>query len=235
MLLRIQQALEPDELALVQQLILAADWADGRLTAGSQSGSVKNNLQLPEDLPAAQEARHIVSRALARNPMFVTGALPKSVYPPLFNRYSGQTNHFGNHIDNAVRTHAATARHVRTDISCTLFLSDPASYDGGELVVQDTYGEQRIKFEAGDLVLYPGTSVHRVESVTRGERLACFFWIESMVRQDDQRRLLYEMDMAITSLRQKDQDRLPTGSAESAEVVRLTGCYHNLLRMWAEV
>ncbi|CAM3366917.1 Fe2+-dependent dioxygenase [Polaromonas hydrogenivorans] len=237
MLLRIPQALQPDELAQVRQLILAADWADGRITAGSQSGTVKNNLQLPEDLPAAQQARHLVSVALARNPMFVTGALPKSVYPPLFNRYGGGTgtNHFGNHIDNAVRTHAATARHVRTDISCTLFLSDPASYDGGELVVQDTYGEQRIKFEAGDLVMYPGTSVHRVEPVTRGERLACFFWIESMVRADAQRRLLYEMDMAITSLRQKDLAQSAQGTAESPEVVRLTGCYHNLLRMWAEV
>ena len=237
MLLRIPQVLQPDELAQVRQLILNADWADGRITAGSQSGTVKNNRQLPEELPAAQQARHLVSVALARNPMFVTGALPKSVYPPLFNRYGGgnDTNHFGNHIDNAVRTHAATARHVRTDISCTLFLSEPASYDGGELVVQDTYGEQRIKFEAGDLVMYPGTSVHRVEPVTRGERLACFFWIESMVRADAQRRLLYEMDRAITALRQKDLRSAEPGSAESAEVVRLTGCYHNLLRMWADV
>ena len=237
MLLRIPQVLQPDELAQVRQLILAADWADGRITAGSQSGSVKNNRQLSEELPAAQQARHLVSVALARNPMFVTGALPKSVYPPLFNRYGGgnATNHFGNHIDNAVRTHAATARHVRTDISCTLFLSDPASYDGGELVVQDTYGEQRIKFEAGDLVMYPGTSVHRVEPVTRGERLACFFWIESMVRADAQRRLLYDMDMAITALRQKDLQSAEPGRAESSEVVRLTGCYHNLLRMWADV
>ncbi|MDB5844231.1 MAG: Fe2+-dependent dioxygenase [Polaromonas sp.] len=235
MLLRIPQALQPDELAQVRQLILAADWTDGRITAGSQSGAVKNNLQLPEDLPAAQQARHIVSRALARNPMFVTGALPKSVYPPLFNRYGGASNYFGDHIDNAVRTHAATARHVRTDISCTLFLSEPASYDGGELVVQDTYGEQRIKFAAGDLVMYPGTSVHRVEPVTRGERLACFFWIESMVRADAQRRLLYEMDMAITALREKEKVQVARGAAESAEIVRLTGCYHNLLRMWADV
>ena len=240
MLLRIPQVLQPGELAQVRQLILAADWADGRVTAGSQSGTVKSNLQLPEDLPAAQQARHIVSVALARNPMFVTGALPKSVYPPLFNRYGGASNYFGDHIDNAVRTHAATARHVRTDISCTLFLSDPASYDGGELVVQDTYGEQRIKFEAGDLVMYPGTSVHRVEPVTRGERLACFFWIESMVRQDAQRRLLYDMDMAITALRQQALERATQGQTrggviESPEVIRLTGCYHNLLRMWADV
>lgn len=230
MLLRIQNALKPGELAQVRQLILTADWHDGRITAGSQSGAVKNNQQLPEELPAAQQARHIVSSALARNPMFVTGALPKTVYPPLFNRYGDTANAFGDHIDNAVRTHAATARHVRTDISCTLFLSDPASYDGGELVVQDTYGEQRIKFAAGDLVMYPGTSVHRVEPVTKGERLASFFWIESMVRHDAQRRLLFDMDMAILALRQKAQG--PNGDSE--EVVKLTGCYHNLLRMWAD-
>ena len=238
MLLRIPQVLTPAELVEVQCLILQADWADGRITAGSQSGAVKNNRQLPEELPAAQQARHIVSVALARHPMFVTGALPKSVYPPLFNRYGGSSNDFGNHIDNAVRTHAATARHVRTDISCTLFLTDPADYDGGELVVQDTYGEQRIKFDAGDLVMYPGTSVHRVEPVTRGERLACFFWIESMVRRDDQRRLLYEMDVAITALRHQDlaaRRAKASQAGESDEVVRLTGCYHNLLRMWADV
>ena len=234
MLLRIPQALNADELAQVRALVLGADWADGRLTAGSQSGGVKNNTQLPEELAAAQQARHIVSVALARNPMFVACALPKSVYPPLFNRYSGSANAFGDHIDNAVRTHAATARHVRTDISCTLFLSEPANYEGGELVVQDTYGEQRIKFDAGDLVIYPGTSVHRVEPVTRGERLASFFWVESMVRSDEQRRLLYEMDLAITALRQQDLAR-PEGTGERPEVVRLTGCYHNLLRMWANV
>jgi PKHD-type hydroxylase len=242
-LLRIPQALTPDELAQIRTLVLSADWADGRITAGSQSGSVKNNLQLPEDLPAAQEARHLVSVALSRNPMFVSAALPKAVYPPLFNRYGGDANafgSFGNHIDNAVRTHAATARHVRTDISCTLFLSEPESYDGGELVVQDTYGEQRIKFNAGDLVMYPGTSVHRVEPVTGGERLASFFWIQSMVRADAQRRLLYEMDLAITALRQQHQVQRAAledtdANAEPAELVSLTGCYHNLLRMWADV
>ncbi len=234
MLLRIPHALNPEELAQVRALVLGADWADGRITAGSQSGSVKNNTQLPEELPAAQQARHIVSVALARNPLFVTGALPRTVYPPLFNRYAGHANAFGNHIDNAVRTHAATARHVRTDISCTLFLSDPASYDGGELVVEDTYGEQCIKLQAGDLIMYPGTSVHRVEPVTRGQRLACFFWVQSMVRSDEQRRLLYEMDMAITGLRQDALQRAE-GHSDRHELVRLTGCYHNLLRMWADV
>jgi PKHD-type hydroxylase len=226
MLLRIPQALNPDELRQVRQLLQHADWVDGRVTAGSQSATVKNNQQLPEDSAAALQARHIVSVALARNPLFVTGALPKTVYPPLFNRYAGDSNAFGDHIDNAIRTHAATATHVRTDIACTMFLVEPDSYEGGELVVQDTYGAQRIKFAAGDLVMYPGTSVHRVEPVTRGERLACFFWIESMVRQDAQRRLLFDMDMAILELRKAGGD--------TAEVVKLTGCYHNLLRMWAD-
>jgi PKHD-type hydroxylase len=235
MLLRINQALQPEELTTVRRLLAGADWADGRITAGSQSGAVKNNQQLPEALPAAQQARQIVSSALARNPMFITGALPKTVYPPLFNRYSGSANQFGSHIDNAVRTHAPTARHVRTDIACTLFLSDPADYDGGELVVHDTYGEQRIKFDAGDLVMYPGTSVHRVDAVTRGERLASFFWIESMVRQGDQRRLLYEMDMAITALRRHALHTATADECDRAEVVTLTGCYHNLLRMWADL
>ena len=240
MLLRIPKALTPEELSQIRQLIISADWTDGKVTAGSQSGTVKNNLQLPEELPKAQQARQIVSVALARNPTFISGALPKTVYPPLFNRYSGQTNEFGMHVDNAVRTHAATAKHVRTDISCTLFLSAPASYDGGELVVHDAYGEQRIKFDAGDLVMYPSTSVHRVEPVTQGERLACFFWIESMVRLDAQRRLLYDMDLSITALRQKEWDSRQgdlhgANRPESQEVVRLTGCYHNLLRMWADV
>jgi PKHD-type hydroxylase len=233
MLLRIENALNADELAQVQTLMARADWADGRITAGTQSAQVKNNLQLDEGCAEAQQARQIVSQALARNPMFVTGALPKTVYPPLFNRYGGARNTFGNHIDNAVRTHAATARHVRTDISCTLFLSDPQSYDGGDLVIEDTYGEQRVKFSAGDMVMYPGTSVHRVEPVTRGERVASFFWIESMVRRDDQRRLLYEMDMAILALRQ--QTRAAGSQGDAPEIVRLTGCYHNLLRMWADV
>lgn len=226
MLLRIPQALTADELTEIRALLLSANWVDGKVTAGTQSAAVKNNRQLPEESPQAQQARHLVSVALARNPLFVTGALPKTVYPPLFNRYGGDSNAFGDHIDNAVRTHAATARHVRTDISCTLFLSAPATYDGGELVVQDTYGEQRIKFDAGDMVMYPGTSVHRVEPVTRGERIASFFWIESMVRQDAQRRLLFDMDMAILDLRKAGGD--------TAGVVKLTGCYHNLLRMWAD-
>jgi PKHD-type hydroxylase len=227
MLLHLPQVLTAAELQQIRQILANAPWTDGRVTTGAQSATVKNNQQTPETAPATEQARQIVATALSRNSMFVAGVLPKTVYPPNFNRYTGAANAFGSHIDNAVRTHAHTGRHVRTDISCTLFLSDPASYDGGELVVQHSFGEQRIKLAAGDAVFYPGSSVHRVEPVTRGERLASFFWVESMVRSDEQRQLIYELDMAIMALRQK--------SGESAEAVRLTGVYHNLLRMWADV
>lgn len=229
MLIRLPQVLSADELNQVRVLLLAADWsaagADGRRTAGSQSAQVKNNRQLPEDGAEARQARAIVERAFARHPLFITAALPRRVYPPLFNRYGGEANAFGAHIDNAVRTHAASATHVRTDLACTLFLAEPHSYDGGELVIEHSFGEQAVKLAAGDAVLYPGTSVHRVEPVTRGERLASFFWVESMVRDEPQRRVLFDLDMAIIGLRERHGD--------SAETVRLTGAYHNLLRLWA--
>ncbi|MFC5476432.1 Fe2+-dependent dioxygenase [Paraherbaspirillum soli] len=226
MLLQIHQALLADDLARCRELIDNAEWADGRITAGSQSGLVKNNRQLPENAPAAQEARAIVLAALSKSPMFLTGALPKKIFPPLFNRYDGDANAFGNHIDNAIRHSPATGTWVRTDLSATLFLSNPEDYDGGELVIEDTYGTQSIKLPAGDLILYPSSSVHRVQAVTRGARLAAFFWIESMVRDDAQRSLLFNLDMSILSLRET------YGEIEPA--VRLTGSYHNLLRMWAE-
>jgi PKHD-type hydroxylase len=241
MILRLPQVLTAAELAQLRQCLTVdaqSEWSDGRITAGTQSGQTKRNQQLCEDSVLARQASQLVSVAFARNSLFVTGALPKRVYPPLFNRYAGATNSFGKHIDNAVRTEAATARHVRTDIACTLFLSDPASYEGGELVVSDTFGDQSIKLAAGDAVLYPGTSVHEVMPVLRGERLASFFWIESMVRRDDQRRLLYEMDMAILGLRQKshlNKKHPPSTPSDGNEVVSLTGCYHNLLRMWCDV
>ena len=171
-------------------------------------------------------ARAIVLDALGRSALFITGALPRKTYPPLFNRYDGASNAFGNHIDNSVRTSPVTGAWVRTDLSATLFLSEPAEYDGGELVIEDTFGSQSVKLAAGDLILYPASSVHRVEPVTRGCRLAAFFWIESMVRDDAQRRLLFDLDMSILSLRGTDGDTPP--------VVKLTGCYHNLLRMWAD-
>lgn len=227
MLLQIPQVLTKQQVKEIRQIIDPADWADGVVTAGSQSAKAKNNTQLPEDGDACKKARTIVLHALATNDLFLTGALPKRIYPPLFNRYTGQKNAFGNHIDNSVRTHAATGRHVRTDVSCTLFLTEPEDYDGGELVIEDTYGCQRIKFVAGDMVLYPSSSVHRVEPVTRGARISCFFWTESMVRSDEQRRLLYDLDMSIIELRK--------AHGEPDEAIRLTGVYHNLLRMWADV
>jgi PKHD-type hydroxylase len=226
-LLNIPQVLDRETVLECRRLVTDADWADGRSTAGTQSSQVKNNLQLPEDAPAAARARALVLQALSTNALFFTAALPKRIYPPLFNRYEGASNAFGSHIDNAIRTHPASARHLRCDLSATLFLSDPDSYDGGELVIEDSFGSQRVKLAAGDLVLYPASSVHRVEPVTRGARLACFMWIESMVRETERRHLLYELDMAILALR--------TDNGDSPAVVRLTGCYHNLLRMWTEV
>lgn len=227
MLIEVPHVLDPAELARLRQLLDQADWADGRITAGSQSAQVKRNRQLPESSPAMAEAREIVLAALSRNAMFFSAALPAQIYPPLFNRYAGG-EHFGAHVDNAVRRlPGGGGRPVRTDVSATLFLAEPDSYDGGELVVEDTYGEHEVKLAAGSLVLYPSTSLHRVEPVTRGERVACFMWLQSMVREDSRRALLFDMDLAITQLRQQH--------GETAELVRLTGSYHNLLRMWAEV
>ena len=226
MLLRVPEVLSPAELARCRAIVEGADWADGKITAGTQSEQVKNNRQLPEDAPASHAARAVVLDALGRSALFITGALPKKTYPPLFNRYDGASNAFGNHVDNSVRTSPITGAWVRTDLSATLFLSEPAEYDGGELVIEDTFGSQSVKLAAGDLILYPASSVHRVEPVTRGCRLAAFFWVESMVRDDAQRRLLFDLDMSILTLRGTDGDTPP--------VVKLTGCYHNLLRMWAD-
>lgn len=227
MLLRVPAVLSKAQLREVRDIIDHATWSDGSITAGTQSAKAKKNFQLPEDGLESQKARTIILEALAGNAEYLTGALPKKIYPPLFNKYEGSNNKFGNHIDNAVRTHAASGKHVRTDISCTLFLTEPSEYDGGELVIEDTFGEQKIKFEAGDMVMYPGSSVHRVEPVTRGARISCFFWTESMVRGDDQRRVLYDLDNSIYKLRQV-KDGTP-------EIVRLTGVYHNLMRMWSDV
>lgn len=226
MLLRVPEVLSPAELARCRAIVEGADWADGKITAGTQSEQVKNNRQLPEDAQASHAARAIVLDALGRSALFITGALPRKTYPPLFNRYDGASNAFGNHIDNSVRTSPITGAWVRTDLSATLFMSEPAEYDGGELVIEDTFGSQSVKLAAGDLILYPASSVHRVEPVTRGCRLASFFWVESMVRDDAQRRLLFDLDMSILTLRGTDGDTPP--------VVKLTGCYHNLLRMWAD-
>lgn len=228
MLLQVKQVLTPAELAEARELLHAAAWGDGRITAGEQSALAKNNEQLPETDPSACRVRAMVMRGLERSPMFFSAALPKAVSPPLFNRYGGRANSFGNHVDSAVRYLRDGAGRVRTDVSCTVFLSEPADYDGGELVIADTYGEQRVKLPAGDLVLYPGTSVHRVEPVTRGQRIGAYFWVHSMVRSDEQRRLLFDMDAHLMHLRSR------IGETDPA-VIGLTGTYHNLLRQWAEV
>ena len=225
MLLQIPQVLSAECLARCRAIVGAAAWGDGRVTAGSQSARVKRNLQLPEESPAAREAQRLIIDALGNSGLFLSGALPKRLFPPLFNCYQTGMD-FGRHVDNAVRTHVASGQHIRTDLSATLFLADPEEYDGGELVIEDTFGTQSLKLPAGDMILYPASSVHRVMPVTRGARVASFFWVESRVRTAEQRRLLFELDAAIASLR--------TSKGETAEAVRLTGCYHNLLRMWAE-
>jgi PKHD-type hydroxylase len=227
MLLQIPQVLTADEVAHFRERLAQARWADGRTTAGYQSAMAKDNAQVPEDEPVAGELGAMVLQALARNSTFFSAALPKRIYPPLFNRYSGGQS-FGFHVDNAVRYDRSQggAEPIRTDLSATLFLSAPGEYDGGELVIEDTYGTQQVKLEAGDLVLYPGTSLHRVLPVTRGERLASFFWIQSMLREDAQRRLMFELDVSIR--------RLTQDVPGHASLVQLTGVYHNLLRRWAE-
>ena len=227
MLLHVRQVLGRDEVQAVRAILDRAEWVDGRVTAGLQSAVAKNNEQLPQEGQDSRRLQELVLASLGRHAVFFSAALPKRVFPPLFNRYGGAANSFGNHVDNAVRF-VPGARHerVRTDISCTLFLAEPDEYDGGELVIQDTFGEQRVKLPAGDMVLYPGTSVHRVEPVTRGHRLASFFWVESMVRSDEQRRLLYEMDAHLMALREQH--------GEGGVAIGLTGTYHNLLRMWAD-
>lgn len=225
MLVHLHDVLPGPELRRARELLAKAPWSDGRVTAGQQAALVKNNEQLPAESEAARALQEIVMGALEKHATFFSAALPRDVFPPMFNRYSGATNAYGNHIDAAIRY--APAGRVRTDISCTLFLSEPSEYDGGELVVEDTFGAQRVKLPAGDMVLYPGTSVHRVEPVTRGARLASFFWIESMVRSDEQRRLLFEMDRHLMHLRS-------TVGETDPGVVGLSGVYHNLLRQWAQ-
>lgn len=226
MMLHVPEVLSADQVREVRAIVDAAAWTDGRVTAGTQSAQVKNNQQLPQECNAAKAARAAVLAALDRSALFITGALPHTIYPPLFNRYCGETNAFGNHVDNAIRTNALTRENVRTDVSVTLFLSDPDEYDGGELVIEDTFGTQTVKLPAGDLILYPSSSVHRVEPVTRGARVASFFWVQSFVRSPEQRRILFDLDLSVMELR--------NAVGETDAVVRLTGCYHNLLRSWAE-
>ena len=234
MLLHVPKVLSKEQVRQCRHALDSAEWIDGRATAGSQSAQVKNNLQLPETAAATQVLQKLVLEALLRNGLFYTAALPKKIFPPLFNCYTGGNNSFGNHTDNAIRTHVATGYRVRSDLSATLFLSEPEEYEGGELVIEDTFGEQRVKLGAGDLILYPSSSIHRVEPVTRGARIASFMWMESMVRDDAQRRLLFDMDMAIMALRGREGQKESSANGDSDSVVKLTGCYHNLLRMWAD-
>lgn len=226
MLIEIPALFTPAEAAGLRERLRAADWVDGKVTAGAQSSQVKRNQQLPEGGELARVLGEEILRRLAVNGLFMAAALPERIYPPLFNRYA-PGHDFGDHVDNAIRPINGTRERVRTDLSATLFLEEPDAYDGGELVVRDTYGHHAVKLPAGHLVLYPGTSLHRVEPVTRGERLASFFWVQSLVRDDGQRALLLDMDVAI--------QRLTRAGAEAEPLVQLTGVYHNLLRRWAEV
>jgi PKHD-type hydroxylase len=229
MLLTLPDILSPDDIRTARALLRNAPWADGRDSAGPQALTVKNNQQLPHDCEAATRIRQMVLDGLNRSALFFSAALPLRIFTPRVNRYGGEHNTYGNHVDNAVRLKAAAGggtEYVRTDVSCTLFLNDPGEYDGGELTVSDTYGTRGVKLPAGHAVLYPGTSLHQVTPVTRGERVACFLWVQSMVRSDEQRRLLYELDMNLLALRQRH--------GETTETTGLTGTYHNLLRMWAE-
>jgi PKHD-type hydroxylase len=226
LLLQIPQVLTPEQVAEARRVLADADWVDGKVTAGFQSALAKRNQQLPEDSREAKELGATVTAALGSSLLFLSAALPARIFPPLFNRYEGGEA-FGDHVDNAIRQTREGVR-IRTDLSATLFLSEPEDYDGGELVVEDTYGLHSVKLAAGDMVLYPASSLHRVEPVTRGARVASFFWVQSLVRDDARRTLLFDMDLAIQRLGQ-------AVGQEDASVVSLTGTYHNLLRMWAEV
>jgi PKHD-type hydroxylase len=226
MLLQIPDVLSGDQVGHCRQMLDRAEWVDGRVTAGHQSARAKDNMQLPEDHPTARELGDLIVSALQNSPLFMSAALPLKVFPPLFNRYQGGQS-FGTHVDNAIRQVTGTPHRVRTDLSATLFLSQPEEYDGGDLVVEDTYGVHSIKLQAGHLILYPGTSLHHVRPVTRGVRAASFFWIQSMVRDDGRRTLLFDLDMAIQGVSNDLTDHPST--------VQLTGVYHNLLRQWAEL
>jgi PKHD-type hydroxylase len=228
MLLHVAEVISAEELVRCRQQLQGAPWADGRVTAGHQSALAKHNLQLPEESTQAKALGKLVLDALARNTTFFAGALPRHIFPPLFNCYRGGQS-FGFHVDNAIRydRRCEPAQPIRTDLSATLFLNEPDDYDGGGLVIEDTFGTHTVKLAAGDMVLYPATSLHRVEPVVRGERLAAFFWIQSLVRDEQQRRLLLELDVSIQSLTQ--------ANAHHPDVLRLTGVYHNLLRTWSEV
>ena len=224
MILQIPNVLGPEQVAQARRRLDGATWVDGRVTAGAQSARAKDNLQLAETDPLARQLGEQIVAALQRNPLFISAALPLRVFPPLFNRYEGGQS-FGNHVDNAIRQSASGIR-IRTDMSATLFLAEPEEYDGGELMIEDTYGVHPVKLPAGHMVLYPASSLHHVRPVVRGARVASFFWLQSMVRDDGQRTLLFDLDSAI--------QRLSADVPDHPSTVQLTAVYHNLLRRWAD-
>jgi PKHD-type hydroxylase len=225
MLLPIPDILTAEQVTRARHILSQAEWVDGKATAGHQSARAKDNAQIPEGSAAARELGEMVVTALGQSPLFISAALPLRVFPPLFNRYSGGQS-FGTHVDNAMRNVPGTGHRLRTDLSATLFLANPDEYDGGELMVEDTYGSHGVKLPAGHMIVYPATSLHHVRPVTRGARLASFFWIQSMVRDDGQRTILFDLDTAI--------QRLNFDHREHPSAVQLTGVYHNLLRQWAD-
>jgi PKHD-type hydroxylase len=226
MLLQIPDVLTAAQVEAARAALAGADWVDGRVTAGFQSARAKDNMQLPEDHPVARGLGDMIVTALERTPLFVSAALPLRVFPPLFNRYGGGQS-FGTHVDNAIRQVKGTPHRIRTDLSATLFLTSPDDYEGGALTVEDRFGVHAVRLPAGHLVLYPASSLHHVTPVTRGERIAAFFWIQSMVRDDGKRTLLFDLDTAI--------QRLGADVPDHQAVVQLTGVYHNLIRQWAEL
>jgi PKHD-type hydroxylase len=227
MLVRVPAVLSKAEVTQARAILEKTAWVDGNITSGEQAAQAKYNLQVPESAPEAKELGEAILRALGKSEVFYSAALPSKVFPPLFNRYDAGMK-FDSHVDNAIRHVTGGAGRIRTDVSSTLFLSEPDEYDGGELVIQDTYGEQKVKFQAGDMVIYPATSLHRVEAITRGSRWASFFWTQSMVRDDGKRGLLYNFDEAIRRARAKLGDT-------DESVLGLTATYHNLLRQWVEL
>jgi PKHD-type hydroxylase len=231
MLITIAEVFSKEQVAEARQQLLAAEWIDGRVTAGYQAQEVKRNAQIPEGSPVHQAVGEMVLKGLARSSRFMAAALPLRVFPPMFNSYAGGQT-FGTHVDTAIRQDARTGQRIRTDLSATLFLTEPDAYDGGELIVEDSYGTHSVKLPAGDMVLYPATSLHRVEPVSRGARVSSFFWVQSMVRDDGQRTLLFDLDTAIQRIAASESAQA-AGVKESS--VQLTGVYHNLLRQWAEM
>ena len=230
MILHIPDVLTPEQALQARKTLEKAEWVDGKVTAGYQSAQTKNNMQIPENHPVARELGEMILQALGKNAQFLSASLPLKVFPPLFNRYRGGQA-FGTHVDNAIRQVPGTQHRIRTDLSATLFFSDPKDYEGGELIVEDTYGVHSSKLPAGHMVLYPATSLHHVKPVTKGARICSFFWIQSMVREDAHRTLLFDLDLSIQRLARD----LKQNEIASQTAVQLTGVYNNLLRQWAEV